>query len=162
MPKGTAETAMETQPLASEPPTTDKSDSYLALDRWFAAHGRSYQVHWTAREVLFRAEVPPGVLGEVDRSNGRLQLHGADCQVEELDGRQCLNARLGLAPPYRPPYRLHVALFLLTCLTTVTCGATGIGDPTSIAQVFGLLVSACFERFYGVQGRAFPIPSPWF
>jgi membrane-associated protease RseP (regulator of RpoE activity) len=147
---------METDGSHSRPPVADKHESYLALDQWFSTHGRSYQVHWTAREILFRCEVPQGIAGELERSDGRLQLHGADCQIEDLDGRHYLNARLSLAPPYRPSYHLHGALFLLTCLTTVTCGATGIGDPKTIARIFGLLVSACFESFYGVAGKAFP------
>lgn len=131
-------------------------ESYLALDRWFSEHGHSYQVHWTPREVLFRTEIDEATAEQLGRASDHPLLHGAECELEQLEGQHHLTARLELAPPGPARYGLHLLLFLLTLVTTIGCGATVFGDPRTLYGLFWLFARAGLDHYYRLAGRAGP------
>ncbi|MBI2192510.1 MAG: site-2 protease family protein [Planctomycetes bacterium] len=120
-------------------PSLTKTDlAYRALDDWFSRSSPSYQVHWTPREVIFRGAVQHDGAGSPEDLASMISQHGVDLVSEDVDGRRFVTARLNLAPPHRHRYFLHLGLFLLTFLMTVSCGSTAIGTPWEISRA-GLL-----------------------
>lgn len=113
---------------------SDREEAYRALDDWFAQASGSYQVHWTPREVLFRGPVRSEVLDDPRQLESFFQSIGADSRLEEINGRTFLIAKLDLGQPYRHPYALHIGLFALTFLMTVSCGSTAIGTPWEMTR----------------------------
>lgn len=102
---------------------------YQSLDEWFASHGLSYQVHWTVREVVFHSELEGSEPQALKILKDTVPVPRTSIYIENIDGRRHLTVRLPLAEPPRHRYGLHLALFVITFLTTVSCGAIYIGHP---------------------------------
>jgi len=140
----------------SQSSATRHYESYRALDQWFSEQVRSYQIHWTPREVFFRAEIDQATSERLLGVNDHPVLHAATCELERLDERHHLTARLKLAPPAPARHRRHLFLFLLTLATTIGCGATVFGDPRTLFGLFWLFARAYFDHYYGLAGSAGP------
>ena len=131
-----------------------KYETYRAIDGWFAERGDSYQIHWAPREILFRGELSKQDADGTQAIELALQPHGATCEFETIDDQLYLNARLNTAPPYRPNYGLHVALFCITFSFVIICGATGLGDFRNFSHILELAVRSLLDAFYGLEGAS--------